>query len=157
MEKEIFNIEGIEIEIEKYYKKDYDAERRRIAYAFKAYQEVVEDGHPILIVSAVDIAGVLRKNAINSSNVDFLLLVGGFPCQDYSVASFLATAKDLEGKKGVLWRSIRDILEEKKPPFVLRKNIDRLFEITSKSERKRFWYYLCLFQRRWIYSGMTRD
>ena len=36
----------------------------------QAYQEVVEDGHPILIVSAVDIAGVLRKNAINSSNID---------------------------------------------------------------------------------------
>ena len=36
----------------------------------QAYQEVVEDGHPILIVSAVDIAGVLRKNAINSSNVE---------------------------------------------------------------------------------------
>lgn len=36
----------------------------------QAYQEVVEDGHPILIVTASDIAGVLRKNAINSSNVE---------------------------------------------------------------------------------------
>lgn len=36
----------------------------------QAYQEVVDDGHPILIVTATDIAGVLRKNAINSSNVD---------------------------------------------------------------------------------------
>ena len=36
----------------------------------QAYQEVVEDGHPILIVTATDIAGILRKNAINSSNVD---------------------------------------------------------------------------------------
>jgi len=36
----------------------------------QAYKEVVEDGHPILIVSAVDIAGVLRQNAINSSNID---------------------------------------------------------------------------------------
>ena len=50
---------------------------------------------------------------------EFSLLVGGFPCQDYSVASSLATSKGLEGKKGVLWWSIRDILEEKKPPFVL--------------------------------------
>ena len=30
----------------------------------------MDDGHPILIVTATDIAGVLRKNAINSSNVD---------------------------------------------------------------------------------------
>lgn len=36
----------------------------------QAYQEVIEDGHPILIVTATDIAGILRQNAINSSNVD---------------------------------------------------------------------------------------
>lgn len=36
----------------------------------QAYQEVVEDGHPILIVTATDIAGILRKNSINSSNVN---------------------------------------------------------------------------------------
>ncbi len=35
----------------------------------QAYQEVVDDGHPILIVTATDISGVLRRNAINSSNV----------------------------------------------------------------------------------------
>ncbi len=36
----------------------------------QAYQEVLEDGHPILIVTASDIAGVLRRNAINSANVE---------------------------------------------------------------------------------------
>ena len=36
----------------------------------QAYSEVVDDGHPILIVTASDIAGVLRNNAINSSNVE---------------------------------------------------------------------------------------
>lgn len=36
----------------------------------QAYSEVVEDGHPILIVTASDIAGILRNNAINSSNID---------------------------------------------------------------------------------------
>ena len=36
----------------------------------QAYSEVVEDGHPILIVTATDIAGILRANAINSSNID---------------------------------------------------------------------------------------
>ena len=36
----------------------------------QAYNEVVEDGHPILIVTATDIASILRANAINSSNID---------------------------------------------------------------------------------------
>lgn len=36
----------------------------------QAYKEVIEDGHPILIMSASDIAYVLRKNAITSTNID---------------------------------------------------------------------------------------
>ena len=35
----------------------------------QAYKEVMEDGHPILIVSATDIASVLRRNAITSNNI----------------------------------------------------------------------------------------
>ena len=42
------------------------------------------------------------------------LLVGGFPCQDYSVATTLQNSKGLKGKKGVLWWTIHRILEEKK-------------------------------------------
>ena len=47
------------------------------------------------------------------------LLVGGFPCQDYSVARSLSNEKGIEGKKGVLWWQINDILTAKKPAFVL--------------------------------------
>ena len=36
----------------------------------QAYSEVVEDGHPILIITASDIASILRNNAINTSNID---------------------------------------------------------------------------------------
>ena len=36
----------------------------------QAYEEVVEDGHPILIITASDIAGILRRNAINTSNIE---------------------------------------------------------------------------------------
>ena len=39
MKKEIFNVEGIEIEIEKYDKEDAEAKRRVIAYAFKAIRK----------------------------------------------------------------------------------------------------------------------
>ena len=53
------------------------------------------------------------------------LLVGGFPCQDYSVAKQLGKSKGIKGKKGVLWWNIRDILEAKKPKYVLLENVDR--------------------------------
>lgn len=42
----------------------------------QAYSEVVDDGHPILIVTASDIAGVLRNNAINSTNVEGVVSIG---------------------------------------------------------------------------------
>ena len=41
------------------------------------------------------------------------LLVGGFPCQDYSVARTLKNSTGINGKKGVLWWEIHRILEEK--------------------------------------------
>lgn len=77
---------------------------------------------------------------------DFNLLVGGFPCQDYSVASSLATSKGLEGKKGILWWSIRDILEEKQPPFVLLENVDRLLGSPAKQKGRDFGIILACFR-----------
>lgn len=59
---------------------------------------------------------------------DHDVLVGGFPCQDYSVASTLKNARGLVGKKGVLWWQIHRILTEKKhkPRYLLLENVDRL-------------------------------
>ena len=54
------------------------------------------------------------------------LLVGGFPCQDYSVAT--VQAQGIEGKKGVLWWAIEKILREKRPKYVLLENVDRLLK-----------------------------
>ena len=58
--------------------------------------------------TGIDIAEV-DKSKIPDHN----LLVGGFPCQDYSVAQSLTSSKGIEGKKGVLWWQIRNILQEK--------------------------------------------
>ena len=69
---------------------------------------------------------------------DFNLLVGGFPCQDYSVASTLSTSKGLEGKKGILWWSIRETVEEKQPPFILLENVDRLIKSPAKQRGRDF-------------------
>lgn len=77
---------------------------------------------------------------------DHNLLVGGFPCQDYSVASSLATSKGLEGKKGVLWWDIRDMLEIKSAPFVLLENVDRLIKSPAKQRGRDFGIILACFR-----------
>lgn len=78
-------------------------------------------------------------NQVDKKTVpDHNLLVGGFPCQDYSVASSLATSKGLEGKKGVLWWDIRDMLEAKMAPFVLLENVDRLIKSPAKQRGRDF-------------------
>ena len=84
---------------------------------------------------------------VNKSDIPaFNLLVGGFPCQDYSVASSLASSKGLEGKKGILWWSIREILEEKKPSFVLLENVDRLLKSPAKQRGRDFGVILACFR-----------
>ena len=71
---------------------------------------------------------------------NFDMLVGGFPCQDYSVATTLKNSKGLIGKKGVLWWSIYRILNEvkKKPDYLLLENVDRLLISPSKHRGRDF-------------------
>lgn len=67
------------------------------------------------------------------------LLVGGFPCQDYSVAKSLKQSEGINGKKGVLWWEIHRILKEKKqnkPSYLLLENVDRLL-ISPANQRGR--------------------
>ncbi|CAZ95747.1 MULTISPECIES: DNA (cytosine-5-)-methyltransferase [Zobellia] len=68
------------------------------------------------------------------------LLVGGFPCQDYSVATTLQNSKGLIGKKGVLWWSIHRILSEKKnpPKYLFLENVDRLLKSPSAQRGRDF-------------------
>lgn len=56
------------------------------------------------------------------------ILVGGFPCQDYSVATTLKHSGGIEGKKGVLWWQIHRILRNHKnpPKYLILENVDRL-------------------------------
>ena len=72
------------------------------------------------------------------------LLVGGFPCQDYSVAR--TGAQGLEGKKGVLWWEINDIVKKHKPPYILLENVDRLIKSPAKQRGRDFGVILrCLY------------
>lgn len=76
-------------------------------------------------------------SSVKSSEIpDFNLLVGGFPCQDYSVAT--TGAKGIQGIKGVLWWEIHRIVSEKKPPFILLENVDRLLKSPAKQRGRDF-------------------
>ncbi len=85
-------------------------------------------GHFNEDISAVDVTKIPNHD----------LLVGGFPCQDYSVATSLKNSKGLIGKKGVLWWSIHKILSEKKqkPKYLFLENVDRLL-ISPSGQRGR--------------------
>jgi DNA (cytosine-5)-methyltransferase 1 len=96
--------------------------------------------NPLDAANNIDINLVDKKKIPKHS-----LLVGGFPCQDYSVARPLNGAKGLEGKKGVLWWSIYDVLKVKKPPFVLLENVDRLLKSPAKQRGRDFGVILACF------------
>lgn len=83
--------------------------------------------------SNTDISKVDKK-----SIPDHTLLCGGFPCQDYSVAHSLSSSHGIEGKKGVLWWQINEILKVKKSPFVLLENVDRLVKSPAKQRGRDF-------------------
>lgn len=72
---------------------------------------------------------------------DHDLLVGGFPCQDYSVARVLSHASGLVGKKGVLWWQIHRILKEKgvkAPKYLMLENVDRLIKSPASQRGRDF-------------------
>ena len=102
----------------------------KVQHAFECYSKRFEN--TTHTISNEDITLVDKKNIPDHS-----LLVGGFPCQDYSVAQPLVRGKGIEGKKGVLWWSINDILKTKTPPFVLLENVDRLLISPNKGNRGR--------------------
>lgn len=100
-------------------------------YAFDCYKYHFEKFGGINQFSNMDISSVDVKNI-----PEHTLLVGGFPCQDYSVAG--TNAKGIEGKKGVLWWEIKRIIEAKRPPFVLLENVDRLIKSPAKQRGRDF-------------------
>ena len=86
-----------------------------------------KDGH-----TNIDIAKIKSL----PKNID--LLVGGFPCQDYSVAKTLNSSKGLKGKKGVLWWEILRLVNGQKPKFIFLENVDRLLKSPSNQRGRDF-------------------
>lgn len=101
--------------------------------------EVYEKRWPKANHSGENIEKVLEDNFNSIPEHD--LLVGGFPCQDYSVARTLNQAKGLIGKKGVLWWSIYTILKrqgDKAPKYIMLENVDRLLKSPSSQRGRDF-------------------
>jgi DNA (cytosine-5)-methyltransferase 1 len=95
--------------------------------------------------SSDDIAEVIKKDLKTTKEDRQIpvhdLLVGGFPCQDYSVAKTLSRSGGIKGKKGVLWWSIYDILDmmgDEAPKYLMLENVDRLLKSPSTQRGRDF-------------------
>lgn len=92
------------------------------------------DGH-----SNVDIAKLLDDVETGRSSIPAAdLLVGGFPCQDYSVAKTLNSSAGLQGSKGVLWWEILRLVRLKRPKLILLENVDRLLKSPARQRGRDF-------------------
>ena len=77
-------------------------------------------------------------SSVSKIPTDFDLLVGGFPCQDYSVAKTKSSAAGLSGKKGVLWWEILRLVSLHRPKFIFLENVDRLLKSPSTQRGRDF-------------------
>lgn len=75
------------------------------------------------------------------------MIVGGFPCQDYSVARSKKHEMGIEGKKGVLFWQIIRATEHIKPKYLVLENVDRLLKAPSKQRGRDFAVMLTAFNQ----------
>lgn len=96
-------------------------------WAYKCYAENFRENPNC---TNIDIAQVIDQVPEHD------VLVGGFPCQDYSVAG--TGTKGIEGKKGVLWWSIHEIVKRTQPKYIILENVDRLLKSPAKQRGRDF-------------------
>lgn len=77
--------------------------------------------------------------------MDADIIVGGFPCQDYSVARSKKNELGIEGKKGVLFWEIIRATNHIKPKYLILENVDRLLKSPSKQRGRDFAIMLSAF------------
>ncbi|WP_064094116.1 DNA (cytosine-5-)-methyltransferase [Rossellomorea aquimaris] len=105
---------------------------KKVQHAFDCYARRFEGQG---IHSNEDISTV-NAHTFKGHSID--MIVGGFPCQDYSVARSLNGEKGLQGKKGVLFWEITRLMKETNPKYVLLENVDRLLKSPSKQRGRDF-------------------
>jgi len=79
------------------------------------------------------------------ATMDADMIVGGFPCQDYSVARSKKNEQGIEGKKGVLFWEIIRATRAIKPKYLILENVDRLLKAPSKQRGRDFAIMLTAF------------
>ena len=79
------------------------------------------------------------------AEMDADMIVGGFPCQDYSVARSKKNEQGIEGKKGVLFWEIIRATRIIKPKYLVLENVDRLLKAPSKQRGRDFAIMLTAF------------
>lgn len=79
------------------------------------------------------------------ASMDADIIVGGFPCQDYSVARSKKNEQGIEGKKGVLFWEIIRAARIIKPKYLVLENVDRLLKAPSKQRGRDFAIMLTAF------------
>lgn len=79
-------------------------------------------------------------------NLEIDVVVGGFPCQDYSCARSLSNEQGITGKKGVLFWQIKRVVEHTQPTYILLENVDRLLKSPSKQRGRDFAIMLATFR-----------
>ena len=90
----------------------------------------------------IDIAEITNEQF---AKMDVDIIVGGFPCQDYSVARSKKNELGIEGKKGVLFWEIARATSVIKPKHLILENVDRLLIAPSKQRGRDFAIMLSTF------------
>lgn len=125
----------------------FEPSTKTVQHAAEIYQKQFPDGtlinKPVEEIDGNLILESIRKNVDHKHKNDKLILVGGFPCQDYSVAGRLDLSKGMQGKKGILWWNIFNIILDLKklsrsPELILLENVDRLLKSPVNAKGKDF-------------------
>ena len=111
---------------------------RKSQDAFEVYNYHFPDSENINI-SIADIT----DEQFAEMNAD--MIVGGFPCQDYSVARSKKNEQGIEGQKGVLFWEIVRATRIIRPRFLILENVDRLLKAPSKQRGRDFAIMLTAF------------
>jgi DNA (cytosine-5)-methyltransferase 1 len=104
-------------------------------HAFDCYAARFDQGEHV----CADIHAIVDEAEAGERSIpDHELLVGGYPCNDYSVAKPRNQSRGIEGKKGVLWWEIHRLLMLKRPPYLFLENVDRLLKSPSRQRGRDF-------------------
>ena len=120
-------------------------------FAYRCYESHFKNETLLDEYSNEDITKVLDAVEVGTYQLPKCnLLVGGFPCQDYSVARPLSQAHGIEGKKGILWWQIYRMLNlmgKEKPEYLFLENVDRMLKSPAKQRGRDFAIILCCLAR----------